>query len=151
MKRGFTLIELLAVIAIIGVIVAGALIAMGNARARARDTTRHANAETLKKALELYFTAKGEYPASTEVNDCNGGNGLATALQPLVDERLINEIPRDPQNPNNATPYCYYYTSDRNCSTGDVDHPYVLVVSTETRELNLPSWNNETRRYCLYP
>ena len=151
MKRGFTLLELLAVIAIIGVIATFALVSLQTARRRARDTAREANIQTIKKALELHFNSEGSYPGAGVSNDCQGNGSFANTLQPLVDKNFINAIPRDPFSPTNAHPLCFYYLIDSSCGTGDNTHPYALVFGTETLNLQLPSWSNEPRRYCVYP
>ncbi len=63
-KQGFTLIELLVVIAIIGLLSTLSILALNQARARARDAKRIADVKQIQTALELYYNEAGEYPAS---------------------------------------------------------------------------------------
>ena len=63
-QKGFTLIELLVVIAIIGLLSTLSIVALNNARARARDARRVADIKQIQTALELYFNDAGVYPAS---------------------------------------------------------------------------------------
>jgi type II secretion system protein G len=64
-EKGFTLIELLVVIAIIGLLASVVLLALGSARAKARDAKRVADARQVSSALELYYNDNGGYPTST--------------------------------------------------------------------------------------
>ncbi len=64
--KGFTLIELLVVIAIIGILSTIVLASLSSSRARARDSRRHADMNTMKKALELYYAKNGAYPSCSD-------------------------------------------------------------------------------------
>ena len=62
-KRGFTLVELLVVISIIALLSTIAIVSLGSARAKARDTARIADMKQLATALEQYYADNGGYPA----------------------------------------------------------------------------------------
>jgi len=62
-KRAFTLIELLVVVAIIGLLAAMAIIALGTARAKARDARRVADIRQMQTALDMYYLDQTAYPA----------------------------------------------------------------------------------------
>ena len=62
-RQGFTLIELLVVIAIIGLLSTLAVVALGSARVKARDSKRLSDLKQLQTALELYYTDVNAYPS----------------------------------------------------------------------------------------
>ncbi|MBD3311418.1 MAG: prepilin-type N-terminal cleavage/methylation domain-containing protein [Candidatus Magasanikbacteria bacterium] len=64
-KKGFTLIELLVVIAIIGLLSTLAVVALGSAREKARDSKRLSDLKQVQTALELFYTDQNSYPTST--------------------------------------------------------------------------------------
>ena len=59
---GFTLLELLVVISIIGLLATFAVVAVQNARVKARDTRRLHDMKQITKALEMYNDDFKEYP-----------------------------------------------------------------------------------------
>ncbi len=67
-KKGFTLIELLVVIAIIGLLSTLAVVALGSARVKARDSRRLSDLKQIQTGLELYYTDQNSYPAGDGVN-----------------------------------------------------------------------------------
>ncbi len=67
-KKAFTLIELLVVISIIGLMSSFAVIALSNARSKAKDVKIMSDLKTIATAFEKYYVDWGEYPASS--GDC---------------------------------------------------------------------------------
>lgn len=64
--KGFTLIELLVVIAIIGLLSTLAVVALNNARQKARDAKRVSDIKQVQTALELFFNDASSYPTSAD-------------------------------------------------------------------------------------
>ncbi len=97
-RKGFTLIELLVVIAIIGLLSTLAVVALGNAQARARDSKRAADIKQIQTALALFYNTNNRYPPT------NGTDGEEAVLSSL--SLLPNEMPSVPIAPTPADGSC---------------------------------------------
>jgi type II secretion system protein G len=99
-KKGFTLIELLVVVAIIGLLATLSIVALNNARARARDTRRVADIKQIQTALELYYNDNASYPTTIVPGGAVSSTGIVYMAQ----------VPKNPL-PNDggcsATDYVY--------------------------------------------
>ncbi len=75
-KKGFTLIELLVVIAIIGLLATFSVVALSNARARARDSRRIADIKQIQLALHMFHADMNEYPDPDNTNHPLTGDAI---------------------------------------------------------------------------
>ena len=129
-QRAFTLIELLVVIAIIGLLASVVMVALSNARGKARDAKRKADLEQVSKALELYYNDHGTYlVAGSGASGCGCGwfsvdgapNTVAAVLNSLG--YLGNSKVDDPLATPSLPGYMIYL-----CSSGQV---YALSATLE--------------------
>lgn len=129
-KKGFTLIELLVVIAIIGLLSTLAVVALGSARQKARDSKRLSDLKQVQTALELYFTDQNTYPTTTSpidlggegatANKCLGTNGFQ-ALGDCTGTTYMGLIPAEPQPGQPA--YTYAGSSTTYVITATLESP----------------------------
>ena len=102
-QKSFTLIELLVVIAIIGLLASIVLVSFKGAMVRGRTERAISDLNSLRKALEVYYTAYGSYPNS------QGGAGPWDGLYscwgdstpnwiPGLAPNFIAQLPRAPTN-----------------------------------------------------
>ncbi|MDD2758437.1 MAG: prepilin-type N-terminal cleavage/methylation domain-containing protein [Patescibacteria group bacterium] len=109
-KKGFTLIELLVVIAIIGLLSTLAVVALGSARQKARDSKRLSDLKQVQTALELYFTDNNTYPTSTDLvlgetgAQCLGANGFQST-DACTAPVYMGMVPSEPQPGTQAYTY----------------------------------------------
>ncbi len=126
-QNGFTLIELLVVISIIGLLSSMVMVALNNARIKARDAKRIADLNQLSKALEIYMDNHGSYPnvfpggwtqaaagtgcwANWQAGNAINGSSVQF-LQPLVDDNIIKKTPLEGYWNASNNPCNYRYMS----------------------------------------
>ncbi len=61
-NSGFTIVELLIVIVVIAILAAVTIVAFNGVQQRSRDARRISNANSIRKALEIYKLQNGRYP-----------------------------------------------------------------------------------------
>lgn len=133
-NKGFTLIELLVVIAIIGLLATLAVVALNNARTKARDAKRVSDIKQIQTALELYFVDASGYPAGTGLalgqgTDCttacdtiSSTNGIAATAAGTT---YMGLVPADPSAAaaaadcaSGSTAVCNYAYTQTGSGTG---------------------------------
>jgi type II secretion system protein G len=99
-KKGFTLIELLVVIAIIGLLSTLAVVALGAARVKARDSKRLSDLKQMQTALELYYTDQNAYPSGDAISLGNSSYACLNSSGFTTDacaSPYMAKVPTDPK------------------------------------------------------
>lgn len=106
---GFTIVELLIVIVVIAILAAITIVAYNGIQGRARDSQRLSDMKTIQKALEIYKTNNGIYPAAVITPNTGGfetstnGTNATNFLSALVGPNGVSSISVDPKNSGNGT------------------------------------------------
>lgn len=114
--------ELMIVVAILGLIVVGALSAYRLTQQTARDGRRKADLERVRQALEIYRSDLGYYPPA--------GTGAwtdLTNLENVLVPDFIDQIPQDPKKAN-TLPYRYKATNN----SGGQYYGYCIETALES-------------------
>lgn len=132
-KRGFTLIEILVVVSIIGIITAVIMTNLNSGKEKAVGIKSVTELDQFKKALELYRTDNGKYPAEGEdkfysndpVEIAKGAKPIELFLkESLVDKNYISEIPYYVAFSNGLGSFSYYTGSKIKTFTDIVNQHY---------------------------
>lgn len=140
-QKGFTIIELLIVIAIIAILAGLVLNNFQGAQARARDTHRVTDINTLHSQLEVYFNEHGAYPQAFTAATFRGmdaqalvdpdGNSIVINAA-VADETAANAVAAP--TTNNEYQYIAWPTGCTNNCTG-----YILRSFIERPGANIPN------------
>lgn len=142
MKKGFTLIELVVVVAIIGILTAASTLSLGNQRMRARDSRRVVDAGGLGVGIESYRAANGNYPKSNSYDE-----PIETHLGVLVEQGLINTLPKDPKPLASAAPNTTWYNF---CKGYVYQGPLASYAAEINYDFGNPAQKLGVRQYGIY-
>lgn len=134
--KGFTLIELLIVIAVLGVLAGGVLVAINPLEkiAKAKDSTKKSTVSQLTNALQSYYTLNGgKYPTAS-----------STWIDNLVTNGDLKNVPPPAGGTacttNNQNGYCYKTNADQT----------EAIVYTSIESSERPSGTSGTTPYIIW-
>lgn len=163
------------VIAVIGIFSSIVIATLNNVRYKSRDARRKSDFRQISTALELYYDQYGGYPATGSIDafgrfsetGIKGGyfantnpnydgrtlNEWNSLLKPLVDNKFMSDVPRDPINvPSGYYPWLgngegvnrlYHYRSNGTARTAD-------KISYDANHYLLCTWlENESDKATL--
>ncbi|NCS99344.1 type II secretion system protein [Candidatus Parcubacteria bacterium] len=115
-NKAFTLIEVLIVTAVISLVASIVNAQMGEARQKAEDAHMKTEVQQVRNAVEQYrqrtgsvpIPTEGNYTAGSMISESENPTEYRSAMQQLVAEKLIPEIPTSPSGQS----YSYLATDD---------------------------------------
>ena len=119
-KKGFTLIELMVAVSIMAILATLGLMMFTKVQSTARDARRKQDLNSLKSALELYYTRNSIYPPGAGTTTYHSNTGSEWTTGGFYSEMVastpnyINVLPNDPlcKTPASSCDYYYVYYSD---------------------------------------
>lgn len=132
-ESGFTIVELLIVIVVIGILAALVITTYSGIQAKARNSKRQTDVQSVQTQLEAYFAQAGHYPSLTDMNttswlDTNMKSLDKTALQdPQGSSQTLASSPA-------AKVYSYAVTNSAGTSCESDDTTCAQYTLTATLE-----------------
>jgi prepilin-type N-terminal cleavage/methylation domain-containing protein len=96
-NQGFTIVELLIVIVVIGILALLVITTYSGIQAKARNSKRQTDIQSIQTQLEAYFSQNGFYPSLTDMKGTAAGGWISTNMKSLDANALI-----DPSNPTQS-------------------------------------------------
>jgi prepilin-type N-terminal cleavage/methylation domain-containing protein len=96
-NQGFTIVELLIVIVVIGILALLVITTYSGIQAKARNSKRQTDVQSLQTQLEAFFSQNGYYPNLTDMKGTASGGFLDQNMKSLDKNALV-----DPSNPTQS-------------------------------------------------
>ncbi len=159
-SKGFTLIEILVVATIMGLLASVSFISYRAISKQGRDSTRKAQLEQIRSALEQYRSnnINGSYPDLDELNiDCTPSTSITDGTN-----TYLESVPTDPDCDDNTFYYNPTTSTGALCDSASSTTPcldFTLASYLENGTTNCTlaaecgtgSEGDENCRYCLTP
>jgi prepilin-type N-terminal cleavage/methylation domain-containing protein len=100
-NQGFTIVELLIVIVVIGILALLVITTYSGIQAKARNSKRQTDVQSIQTQLEAYFSQNGFYPSLTDMNTGTSATTNANSTWAATNMKSLDQTALvDPSNPN---------------------------------------------------
>lgn len=142
-NQGFTIVELLIVIVVIGILAMLVITTYGGIQAKARNSQRQSDIQSLATQIEAYYSQNQHYPSWANINDEDWrsgdgegeGNMKSLDLQALIDPSNADQADTSPIANAPAAKVYSYEVSDADGDPCEADSTtcaqYVLTATFE--------------------
>ncbi len=131
-NQGFTIVELLIVIVVIGILALLVITTYSGIQAKARNSKRQTDIQSLQTQLEAFFSQNGYYP--NRGDNMNNASWLGTNMKSLDQNALV-----DPSNP----------TQSKTLTATPTDKQYSYEVTQSDGTTSCESDNTTCAKYTL--
>ena len=143
-NKGFTIVELLIVIVVIGILALLVITTYSGIQAKARNSKRQTDVQSVQTQLEAFFSQNGYYPSLTDMNTGTSATSDANSTWVASNMKSLDQTALvDPSNPNSSrqlkdSPQAKWYSyevtdsSGNSCETTDTNcAKYTLTATYE--------------------
>lgn len=139
-RSGFTIVELLVVIVVIVILAAITIASYNGAQARARDTKRVSDVNSIEKSLYLYRVRYGSFPNEQSASWEDSINYSSTFINSLVTSGITTIVPIDPINSGSYYYRYYLYPAGSyGCDATRGDFYVLMIMKGDTGGTVAPS------------
>jgi prepilin-type N-terminal cleavage/methylation domain-containing protein len=147
-NKGFTIVELLIVIVVIGILALLVITTYSGIQAKARNSKRQTDIQSVQTQLEAFFSQNGYYPSLKDMNEGTDVNTDANSTWVATNMKSLDQTAlADPSNPKSSKQlkgapeakwYSYAVTdsSGQPCETTDTNCAKYTLTATYEGSVN---------------
>lgn len=147
-NKGFTIVELLIVIVVIGILALLVITTYSGIQAKARNSKRQTDIQSVQTQLEAFFSQNGYYPSLGDMTQGTSATSNASATWITTNMKSLDQTAlTDPSNPNSSkqlkdTPQAKWYayqvtdSSGNSCESDDTTCAKYTLTATYEGSVN---------------
>jgi type II secretion system protein G len=146
-RRGFALVELIVVMSILTILAGVMMPALGGRAAKARDSRRMQDIQTMVRALDDYLLDHGELPDHDKEQGYHGWDTTLDGafVSQLVDEGYLHQPLQDPLNDETYHYRFHHYKAGSEGISADFYVLGILNFETEHFDQQTGQWKSPKR------